>query len=170
MTSKTNTQPAADITITPPTADGWTVEDLPGMVRATNSGNGEIREVPVSGEPGSRQAAHSVIAQGFREDAGLPVHATAGTLAAEMCQPQIILDDLRQVTIELIDAKRNHVQAIRDAARDGLSYRLIAEAVGLSHQRVAQIVQGDTKLACICAQMGADPSLGQHHTLCPAHH
>ena len=45
-----------------------------------------------------------------------------------------------QLEAELYAARERRDHAIREAAQAGMSYRQIAHATGLSHQRVAQIV------------------------------
>ena len=49
---------------------------------------------------------------------------------------------LKRATKRYTDAKTERDQAIRDAAAAGLTRRAIAEIVGISHQRVQQIVKG----------------------------
>jgi hypothetical protein len=52
-------------------------------------------------------------------------------------------DNLRAAVAKYATAKAGRDDAIRSAHAAGMSYRAIAEIVGLSHQRVAQIVSHD---------------------------
>jgi hypothetical protein len=51
---------------------------------------------------------------------------------------------LRTVTRRFEDVRFARDCAIREAAQRGMSYRQIAEATGLSHQRIGQIVKSDS--------------------------
>lgn len=52
-------------------------------------------------------------------------------------------DGLREVDRRYADVKAERVQAIRDAAAAGMTRRAIAAVLGISHQRVQQIIRGE---------------------------
>ena len=54
-------------------------------------------------------------------------------------------DELHRLAVELARVRQARDDAIRAAVADGMSYREVAAAIGLSHGRVAQIVTSDPR-------------------------